>query len=37
MIKQYIEIGGLLGYDIEGNKEKVRNLLTSIGMGYVHQ
>lgn len=32
IMKQYVEMGRLLGYDREGNKDKVKQILASIGL-----
>ncbi|CAH1453334.1 unnamed protein product [Lactuca virosa] len=32
IVKQYFEMGKLLGYDMEGNKDKVKQILASIGV-----
>nr|KAJ0213406.1 hypothetical protein LSAT_V11C400215910 [Lactuca sativa] len=32
VLKQYFEMGGLLGYDMETNKEQVKKILSSIGV-----
>lgn len=37
VLKQYFEMGGLLGYDMESNKEWVRKILSSIGVVQVDQ
>lgn len=31
-MNQYVEMGRLLGYDMEGNKDKVKQILGSIGV-----
>ncbi|CAH1435947.1 unnamed protein product [Lactuca virosa] len=37
VLKQYFEMGGLLGYDMESNKDRVKKILSSIGMVQVDQ
>ncbi|CAH1431366.1 unnamed protein product [Lactuca virosa] len=32
IMKQYVEMGRLFGYDMEGNKDKVKQILASIGV-----
>ncbi|CAH1419764.1 unnamed protein product [Lactuca virosa] len=37
IMKQYFEMGGLLGYDMENSKNKVRQILSNIGVIQVDQ
>lgn len=37
IMKQYVEMGGLLGYDTKGNKDKIREILASIVVIQVDQ
>lgn len=37
VMSQYFELGTLLGYDMNGNKERVRQILSSVGVIQVDQ
>lgn len=37
VMAQYFQMGNLLGYDMDGNKEKVRQFFLSIGVIQVDQ